>query len=267
MVITDKRKGYYLSRVVTDKKIQPVVCIADCHMGHKNFNKAKLIEVIQWIQDHDAIWFGGGDLIECSNRSSVGAGWAEQLIDPGMQMEEMVEYLKPIKDNCVGLVGGNHEERAYKDTGINPTQIMANMLQVPSAGDELFLIVANDREQDGRGKAYSIYGAHTKTTNKNSGLAFNGMSNNIGSWMNCDVICKAHGHDMGLSPPSVRVSIDKKNMAVTENEMYYWLVGHYLDRPDSYISKRSAAPKPIGTTAIYLDMDINAKKRVTHERI
>jgi hypothetical protein len=233
-------------------------------LGHKNFNEKKLKEVIKWVTDHNAAWFGGGDLIENSNKHSVGAGWVEQVLGPQAQINQIVELLTPIADKCLGLINGNHEDRAYRDTGINPTEIIANMLGVPAAGDEIFIIIANDKSEIGKGRAYTIYACHTKTTNKTAGLAFNGMQNNQG-WINTDVICKAHGHDMGLSPPSIRVNIDTRNMAVTEHEQYYWLVGHYLDRPDSYISKTSKQPKPLGTCAIILDME--GRKRVTHERI
>lgn len=267
MDIKYKRDGYFLTRVITNKRVQPLVCIADVHLGHKNFNKKKLVEVLSWVAENEALWFGGGDLIENSNKNSIGAGWAEQTMLPQEQIGYMVELLKPIKHLCLGLVNGNHEDRAYRDSGINPSMLIANMLGVQFAGDEIFIIVANDKKTTGKGRAYSIYGAHTKASNKNAGLAFNGMERNIGTWLNCDVICKAHGHDLGLSPPSIRVSIDKNNMTVVQNEMYYWLVGHYLDRPDSYITKRSAAPKPLGTVALYLDMDGHRNKRVTHERI
>lgn len=262
-----KRNGYYLVREITDEKIQPVVCLADAHLGHKNFNRKKFIEVVDWILLNDAFWFGGGDLIENSNKNSVGAGWAEQTCTPQEQIETIVELLSPIKDRCLGLINGNHEDRAFKQSGINPTQVIAGMLGVTMAGDEIFIIIANNKKDVGKGKAYTIYGCHTNTTNKNAGLAFNTMELKVSTWMNVDVMCKAHGHDLGFSPPSIRIDIDKNNLAVVEREMYYWLVGHYLNRPDSYIAKTSGRPKPLGTVAIKLDMDVNKPKRVTHERI
>ena len=266
MEIQVKRDGYCLVRVETEKEMQPLVCIADVHLGHRNFNEKKLIEVIEFIKKHDALWFANGDLIENSNKNSVGAGWVEQVLSPQAQINLICDFLHPIKETCLGMTSGNHEDRSHKDSGINPTEIIANTLQVPSAGDELFLIVANDRKKVGKGKAYTIYAAHTKTTNKTAGLAFNGMQNNLG-WILTDVICKGHGHDMGLSPPSIRVSIDTQNMAIVEKESYYWLAGHYLDRPDSYVSKTSKQPKPLGTVALWLNMDTHTGKRIVGERI
>jgi hypothetical protein len=261
-----KRDGYCLVRAITEEAIQPIVCIADVHLGHKNFNEKTLLRTIEYVKNNNVLWFGGGDLIENSNKNSVGAGWVEQVLGPQQQINKIVDFLYPIKEKCLGILNGNHEDRCFRDAGINPTEIIASMLGVPAAGDELFIIVSNNREKVGKGKAYTIYGAHTKTTNKTAGLAFNGMQTNMG-WLNVDVICKAHGHDQGLSPPSIRVEVDKYNMAIVEKEQYFWLVGHYLDRPDSYISKTSKQPKPLGTVAIKLDMNASTKKRVTDERI
>jgi hypothetical protein len=262
-----KRDGYYIAKWITNRKKLPIVCLADLHVGHKNFNEAIFKKVLRWIVDHDAVWFGGGDLIECSTKTSVGAGWAEQKLDPQQQIDYIIEYLEPIKSRCLGMASGNHEDRAYKSVGINPVQIICHALGLEYAGDELFAIIAANRKELNKGKTYTLYACHTKSTNKNAGLAFNSMNRDMGNWAKTDIICKAHGHDMGLSPPFVTVDIDTHNLAVVQKENYYWLVGHYLDRPNSYIAKASKQPKPIGTIALWLDMDTNKPKIVQGEYI
>ncbi len=266
-MIEVKRKGYYLVRARVDRVKQPIVCVADSHAGHKNFNDTAFTKVIDWIKEKDALWFGGGDLIECSTKTSIGAGWAEQDLTPQEQIDYICTKLQPISDNCLGMLNGNHEDRAFKATGINPTQIIANNIGAPYAGDELFGIIGIDSKEKGKGKTYTLYACHTLTTNKNPGLAFNFMGREISSWINANIICKAHGHDMGLSPPHISISIDTQNCTITETETYYWLVGHYLNRPDSYIAKASKGPKPIGTVALWLDMDSHSKKIVQGEYI
>ena len=267
MKIDIKRNGYYIVRATCDKEVQPLVCIADVHMGHKNFNDEYLKKTIAWVKEKDALWFGGGDLIECSTKSSIGAGWAEQKITPQAQIEYMCELLEPIAENCIGNLDGNHEARAFKTTGINPTQIISNQIKIPYSGSELYGIIANNGKDIGRSKVYTLYACHTQTTNKNAGLAFNFMGNSISSWINANVICKAHGHDMGLSPPHVIYQIDSNHASIVEHETYYWLVGHYLDRPDSYIAKASKGPKPIGTIALWFDMYHHNPKRINGEYI
>ena len=263
---TYKRDGYCVGKIITQKVIQSLGCIADVHAGHKNFNESILDNVINWILKNDALWFGGGDLIECSTKTSVGAGWAEQVMSPQEQIKYMTEKLKPISHLCIGLVQGNHEDRAFKQAGVNITEIIAYNLGVEFFGDELFAIIARDKEVTDRGKAYTLYACHTQTTNKNPGLAMNFMSREM-DWMNCDIVCKAHGHDLGLSPPAMYVDIDCRNLAISEKYRWYWLVGHYLNRPNSYISKTSKPPKPLGTEVLYLNMDPSKPKLVSGELI
>lgn len=264
--ITHKRNGYFISRVTTTEKKLPIACLADAHCGHKNFSIPHFTAAVEWIRNTGAAWFGCGDLIECSTKSSVGAGWAEQVMTPQGQIMYMTEALKPIAGQCIGLVNGNHEDRSYKSVGINPTEIIAYNLGVEYAGDELFAILGADKEAAGRGKTYTLYACHTKKSNKTVGLAFNGMEE-LERWLDVDIICKGHGHDLGLSPPNVSYSIDQQNMAISEHERYKWLVGHYLHRPDSYIAKASGRPKPIGTIALWLNTATGQPKRITGEYI
>lgn len=265
-MITTKRNGYFIAKKITDHKLLPVACIADSHCGHRNFSEPHFRKIIDWIAENDAVWFGGGDLIECSTKTSVGAGWAEQSITPQEQIDYMIEALRPIAHNCLGLVNGNHEDRAFKATGINPTQIICNSIRAPYAGDELFGIFAADKDKAGKGKSYTLYACHTHKSNKTTGLAFNGL-HDVEKWAGMNILCKGHGHDMGLSPPNIAYEIDTRNMAVVEIERYMWLVGHYLHRPDSYIAKASGRPKPIGTIALWLDMDPNKPRRVNGEYV
>jgi hypothetical protein len=264
--ITHKRNGYFLSRVITEEKRLPLACLADAHAGHKNFSEEHFLEAVYWIKNTGAAWFGCGDLIECSTKTSVGAGWAEQVMTPQEQIMYMSEHLKPIASQCMGLLNGNHEDRAYKTAGINPTEIIAYNIGAQYAGDELFCILGADKSITGKGKTYTLYACHTKKSNKTVGLAFNGMEA-LERWLDVDIICKGHGHDMGLSPPNVSYKVDQRNMAVATVERYKWLVGHYLRRPDSYIAKASGRPKPIGTIALWLDMDPEKPKRVSGEYV
>lgn len=252
-----KRGIYPVVRIKVNRDSVPIVPVGDAHVGSSTFDEAAFDRTIQWIIDKKAIWLGMGDLIEIANKTSPGAGVFEQVLQPQKQIDLIIDKLKPIADSCIGLIKGNHEERAFKNTGIDPTQIIANQLDVPYCGWELFGIVSTDRKSNKI--AYTIYAAHTNTSNKTSGLALNWMENNFG-WINADIRFRGHSHDMGFDCGKEVYSIDPYNMTVNSRVQYDVMTGHYMGRPNSYIASRGAKPKPVGTVACWLNMNSRDRK-------
>jgi len=76
--------------------------------------------------------------------------------------------------------------------------------------------------------------------------------------MHFDLIMKAHGHgiacqavqyrDISVAPPSVQ-------------DHFQWIVltGHYLERDNSYISRKGDGPKPTGTKLLHIKITKNHK--------
>lgn len=243
-----KRGGYTVARVKTDKKKIPLVGLGDSHLGAPTCDKQKFTETIDWIKEHGALWVGMGDLIECATKSSVGAGVYEQIQSPQEQIDTLIPMLEPIKKQCLGMIKGNHEERAYKTTGLDPMTIICHALDIPYFGWEFYGIIT------GAQIAYSIYAVHSYTGNKTTGLAMNWTEREILPWIDADIIMRGHSHDVGFEPKDA-CRIDKKNMAVINYVRYIAMTGHYLRRENSYIAARGSRPKTAGTIVLWLNMD------------
>jgi len=257
-MIREVKRGIYPVVRVKEKRINvPIVPIGDSHVGSSTFDEPAFDRVIEWTKKNNALWIGIGDLMEIATKGSPGAGVFEQVMQPQKQIDYLIEKLKPIADTCMGLIKGNHEERAFKNTGIDPMQIIANQLGVPYCGWEFFGIVSLDNKTVKM--AYTIYAAHTNTSNKSSGLALNWMENNF-NWVNTDIRFRGHSHDMGFDCGKEVYSIDPYNMTVTNRVVYDVMTGHFMGRPNSYIASRGAKPKPVGTVACWLNMDRKDRK-------
>ncbi len=249
-----KRDGYTIIKIKDGRPVVPVVAIGDLHFGSRNHDPVKLTKVLAWAQTNGALIILIGDLIENANKASIGAGVYEQVVPPQEQINRIIEILKPFVPQIIGAVKGNHEERTYKSTGIDPMKGICDTLNVPYCGWELFALITTDKH-DGAGCAYSIYAVHSYSGNKSAGLALNWSENNIGTWIgNIDIVMRAHSHDLGFDV-SPWMHLDTKNVHLTQRNRYYLMTGHYMTRPDSYIAASAGKAKPAGTVALWLTMD------------
>ena len=95
--------------------------IGDIHIGSPHYNPKvvkKHLKEIEKNRENSRILLMG-DLIECATKNSVGAGVYEQTMTPEEQVEEAIKLFEPYKDLIDGAVLGNHEFRAFKDTGVD----------------------------------------------------------------------------------------------------------------------------------------------------
>lgn len=258
-MITCKRNGYPFITAYDPRPEIPLVGLGDFHLGAKTFNGRALDERIAWVERNQAYWIGMGDLMECANRFSPGAGVYEQTMIPDEQIETLITLLRPIAPWCLGMVKGNHEERVYKTTGIDPLNTICRELKVNYCGWEAIGMIATENSQANHGCAYSFYAVHSYTGNKTTGLALNWIEREIDKWMVADLVFRAHSHDVGFDP-KVAINIDKQNHVIREEYRYAIMTGHFMDRFDSYIAARAGKPKPVGTVGVWLNMDRRHRK-------
>lgn len=250
------RNKYTYLDISTDKETEYIVFLGDVHLGARNFNEKVFNNVLKFCKEKNAIIFLIGDLIENSNKISIGAGWVEQTMTPQKQIECCTDLLKPLSKQIAGSIIGNHEERTYKNTGVNPTEIIAYNLGIEYCKDEFFGSIS--RQQKSGSCAFSFYGSHSMSGHKNSGLAANAVMRDW-SFMRADIIAKAHGHDRDFLDNDY-MEIDKLNKGVAMHRQWILLTGHYLDREDSYNSRKPSKPKALGTIALKLTLDRNGRK-------
>jgi hypothetical protein len=237
-----------------------LVGFGDLHFGSPHFDLALATEVRDWIRKRGALWVGMGDILECATRASVGAGVYEQIKTPDEQIEEIVPFLEPIADQCLGLVKGNHEERGYKLAGIDPMGIVARELDVPYCGWEIWGVISRIPVP---ARAWTFYGVHSGAGNKSGGLALGWTDREIRKYASVDIILRAHTHSKGFDPVStLQLNTTGANPAVMDEERYLVTTGHFLRRAGSYAAGKALPPKPSGSVALRLPVNRNALRSV-----
>jgi len=103
--------------------------LGDIHEGNSNCDREALKKAVKIIQDDPmGYWVGMGDYIEAitihdKRFDPVAIAKEYDIRDledlPYRQIERVFSYLAPIKEKCIGLLMGNHEEKYVKYNSSN----------------------------------------------------------------------------------------------------------------------------------------------------
>lgn len=203
-----------------------VVFLGDCHFGSPQFDRPRFLAMIDYCLKNKIYVFLMGDLIEMATRDSVGAGVYEQEYIGQSQYEQMIDFLRPLAKHklILGSHNGNHEERAYKSTGINIGKMFARELQVPYLADACW-----NKFRVGS-QTYTIYSLHGRTGSRFDGTALLALER-ISTSFFCDLIAMGHAHKMVSST----VIIQKiENGLVKEHKKTLLITGSYLKYDGGY---------------------------------
>lgn len=104
--------------------------IGDIHYGSSQFNEKAFTDYIAKYAGKENHYFAIlGDCINNAVKSSV-SNIYEELCSPREQKEWLVETLKPLKDQIILGVGGNHERRSVKEVDDNPLYDVFSKLDI-----------------------------------------------------------------------------------------------------------------------------------------
>jgi predicted phosphodiesterase len=253
---------YITARVECATDSPKIYTLNDWHLGSINCDRKAIKKYVKYIQSQDdAICVCLGDLLENSNKNSIGAGVYDQESYPDEQLEEVLELLEPIKDKIIGVVGGNHERRAKKDSGIRLDRLMARDLGVQWFDNEIMMVLY--RKSGDHSKSASFYFNHTKISGKNKATIMNTMDRDVAGKSNFDVYVKGHDHQVGCLGFEY-MHFDKRTCKVSVKIRYHVLTGSFLHRPNSYATERPYMPTAVGAVEILPDMRFSTPFTLNH---
>jgi len=103
----------------------------DIHWGSPNCNQNFVRQVVRTVKDDpEGKMVLMGDLTENAIIGSLGDVYKQEK-GPQLQVEELVELLKPVSDKILFAITGNHEERTAKRSDIDPSQVICWGLDIP----------------------------------------------------------------------------------------------------------------------------------------
>lgn len=225
-----------------------IVPLSDIHQGNPCFTEKgeeKLDGYLNYILDKDGCYtILVGDLIESSNPHAS----FKLKTTPQEQYDWILDKFMPLADKkkIISILGGNHENWIYSDTGFDIIKTMSQTLRVPYLGDSGYIGMKVNKQ------FYTMYATHPKTavTRKSSKIK---MLEDIGSIHDVDVIACAHIHSIITEEQIMR----KPNFVTGEVDNKKQLLigtGSFLEYGD-YAEQARYKPEKMGAPKIILRAD------------
>lgn len=176
---------------------------ADEHLGDEHCDLKRLIQRIEYVRDTpNAYCILNGDIIDNATKTSIGDIYAQEFA-PMEQLQRAVDLFGPIKDKILAITHGNHENRTYRNEGINLSSLMAAQLglsnRYTATSAVLFVHVGEESRgrKDNKGRCrkigYTIYVLHGSGGGRKEGSKVNRLAD-MASIIDTDIYIHSHTH-------------------------------------------------------------------------
>ena len=248
MKILNITKTIWLNRqrleIKPNKDYAEVVFCGDWHLGAREFDRPRLVRMLNYCLDKKIYVFLMGDLIESGLRTSVGASVYRQTFNPQKQMEEVIDLLTPLanKKLLLGALEGNHELRIEKEAGLSVTKIICRLLGIPYLRTACWnLWYVGD-------KSYKIYTLHGSSGSRFVYTKLKALVD-ISHSFDADLLAMAHVHELAETSQIVQY-VDRTRKMVLERKKYLILTGSYLKYEESYVQERGYPISKLGSPKV-----------------
>lgn len=225
------------------KEYAEVIFFGDLHYGYPSCAIDKAKDMLDYCLKKKIYIHLMGDLIEASNKYSVGDAIYRQL-NPQSQVEYIINLLTPLAKAklITGMHAGNHENRIFKETGIDITKMIAKELDVNYLGLacwNLFRVAEYN---------YLVYSMHGSSGAKFGYTKLKAVSD-ISNSFNCDLITCGHVHQLADIAEQVQY-VDLRDKTIKEKRKHVLLTGHYLDYDNSYAQGKGYPVSKLGSPKV-----------------
>lgn len=211
--------------------------LSDLHLGDAMCNYKDILAELEYIKNTPNCYcILDGDLMDTAIKSSIGDTYGANL-QPMEQLRHCVELFEPIKDKILAVCSGNHENRVYKQDGIDLTALMCSQLGIAdryTATTAMLFIRFGHDTQHNRKMCYTLYMTHGTGGGRKEGGKIQRLAD-LATIVDADIYVMAHVHQ----PAVFRTQFyraDPRNNSVSKNEHLFvntaaWLeYGGYGDK-------------------------------------
>ena len=141
-------------------------------------------------------------------------------LSPMGQVERVVSLIKPVREKVLCMVRGNHENRVYKSTGIDPLAFAASELGLGERYSDtsalLFVQFGHDTKHGGR-MQYTMYVTHGAGSGRKEGGKLQRLAD-LQNIIDCDIYCHNHTHLPAVFPTcSYRIDYTHRKPVLVEH--------------------------------------------------
>ena len=172
--------------------------LSDVHIEDPAHNHKALLKWREEVLEaDDRFVLLNGDLVNMATRGSVSDVYSATMT-PDEAMTKMVEFLEPIKHKILAVTSGNHDGRAYKESGIDATRRICRELGIEDKYSTdavvLFISFGKSKGREVRKQIYSIFMRHGTGA---GGRKVGSRANSLEDAMNiadCELYIQGHTH-------------------------------------------------------------------------
>ena len=263
---------------------EPIIMIpiSDVHVGHVDHDKKLFLSTVKWIKDNNAYTILLGDLIDGISQKdrryendSIADEFKPYLDNLHYrQCEVFLEGIMPIKDQVIGVMGGNHEQAVKKHFGFDATSVIAQRLEKPILTDPGYVII---RFRNGNStRLYKIFCSHGDWMGgRKRGSKVNNMEDKMGDF-EFDALLAGHTHDLWSSTrKQIIPTVGKSKITFTEKRISFVNTGSFTktytdNNVDTWASRKVFSPQRSGVARMdfYLKRNKNTTRYIDmHVRI
>lgn len=219
----------------------------DTHYGSPQCNIPFVRQTIDMIAaDPDGYWVGMGDFMENAIVGSLSDVYT-QTASPEEQAKEIIKWLEPIKHKGLFMIGGNHERRTHRATGMTPEEYISAELGrnekgqrwVPYLGFSVYAVF--QMSQCKTPKSFKCYFHHNRGGGYTMGGKVNASERLRFIAPTADAIFSAHSH---ITSRLQETWYDVGRKSIIEKIGYNYIIGSALEYSESYAEEKA---KPAAT--------------------
>lgn len=237
--------------------------LCDFHLGNESVDEALAERVVEAIRkDPHSLWVGAGDYCECITKTDprfsagtlapwIGTKDIDTLLDS--QKKRACQLLRPIAGKCLGLVRGNHENKALKVNGVDVTKDIADTLRVPDLKLTGYIPVVFHSIQRGNSQVVCrivVLHGRCHATTKAGRMTY--LNRQAQQW-ECDLLFMGHVHD-AMATPVPRIGVNAAHSDVKAFTTLAMFSGGYLKgyelHKENYIEEATYSPTALGPWAV-----------------
>lgn len=171
--------------------------LSDCHIGDANCDMEVLTKIVDTIKNTPTMYCVLlGDIMNTALKTSKSDIYTETM-NVAQAQQRALELLLPIKDKILAITPGNHENRVWREVGVDITLWLAEKLGLESVYRDgaIALNVKFGRDVDGKPFHLNVFGQHGQYGGgRKLGSAMNALEDLDGIVCNADIYLRAHTH-------------------------------------------------------------------------
>lgn len=183
--------------LLTNNNSIKLFALADAHIGDACADISKLRKVIDFIKNTPNMYVVLlGDILNTGLKNSKSDVYSETMSVRDAQ-KLALELLTPIKDRIIGITPGNHENRVWREVGVDISLWLAEKLGLQDVyrNNGLALNIMFGKDSNGNPYHLHVFGQHGGYGGgRKLGSAINAIEDMDGIICNADLYIRAHTH-------------------------------------------------------------------------